>query len=455
MDIHHTINYLQTLFPDIRQLPEKKIQAFISQEILKSPYPRVDHQKVHQLMGKNYVPGLFWLRDRKEKPAYLSEESKIPFHLWLYQKFEAEADQLAKNPLLAQAIAQTGKETILTHALHILEFYDSDHIMFLDKIINQEFSDIFRRILMLILTGDSLFIFHNHREFNELGRQTVPLILECTKQYSFRDRLFQSVAGGIIGLNIKEEKISTAPISLKNNFSLNQTTIPELCDKIEVCIHDPRKIAIDCYNEYYNEVINGKNVTVAWMTDDYIQTIFELKFIEEQMTYNLSLTFTLIPRYDSYSNDASYADVMDMLRLPVLERLHQYYRSGRFYVCRNGMDISTFDGYRMSEEVYRLLNHADIVVISGARAYEMSQGMDKIVYYTGIVVCKSYTESITGFSKDSGQLIFLRQGKKEHSFENFAKRAERKMHTDDGLIPVAGKTAREYYEEKYKRQSTL
>lgn len=436
-------------------MTENETQAFIIQEILKSPYPRADRQKVRRLMGKNYIPGLFWLRDRKERPAYLFEESQISLHRWLYQKLETETDQLAKSPALANAIKNTGKRTILTYALDILRFYDSDHIMFLDKIINQEYSDIFRRILMLILTGNSLSIFHNHKEFNELGRQTAPVILENTRRYPLRDRLFQSVASGIIGMNIKEEKISTAPISLKNNFCLTHTAIPQLCDQIEACIRNPRKIAIDCYNEYSSEVINGKNVSVAWMTDDYIQTIFELKFIEEQMTYNLSLSFTLIPRYDSYSNDASYEDVMDMLRLPVLHQLCQYYHSGRFRVCRDGMDISTFDGYRMSEEVYHILNDADIVVISGARAYEMSQGMDKIVYYTGIVVCKSYTESITGFSKDLGQLIFLRQGKKEHSFENFAERAKRKMHTDNGLIPVAGKTAKEYYEEKYKKQGTL
>ena len=205
-------------------------------------------------------------------------------------------------------------------------------------------------------------------------------------------------------MDIKEENISTAPVSLDSSFSLNQGSVSELSDQLERYIGNPNKIGIDCFSQYDSEVIKGRNKKIVWITDDYIQTVFELKLIEEQMRFNESLIFTLIPRYDSYANDASYDDVMGMLDFDILSLLHTYYRQKRFCVCRDGMDISTFDGYRLSEEAYAAIAEADIVVLSGARAYEMSQGMNKTVYYTGIAVCKGYTESITGFSKESGKL---------------------------------------------------
>ena len=404
--------------------------------------------------GTDYIPGLFWVRARREKPDFLLHESETALDQWLLGKLAGELEQLSKSKNLSETIQKTGKEAILSHAVNILMFVGGNDVPFLDKIINQEYSDLFRRIFMLILTGNSLSIYNNHKQFNELGRRIVPLILEKTRRYDFRDRLYQSIASGLIGMDIKEENISTAPVSLDSSFSLNQGSVSELSDQLERYIGNPNKIGIDCFSQYDSEVIKGRNKKIVWITDDYIQTVFELKLIEEQMRFNESLIFTLIPRYDSYANDASYDDVMGMLDFDILSLLHTYYRQKRFCVCRDGMDISTFDGYRLSEEAYAAIAEADIVVLSGARAYEMSQGMNKTVYYTGIAVCKGYTESITGFSKESGKLIFLRQDKGEHSFSEFAKRATRRMKTENGFIPVAGKTAREYYEEKYGKNET-
>lgn len=449
MDKSQTIKYLKGFFQEIEDMTEFEMQEFIINEILKMPYRSVDRKKVQKIMGNNYVPGLFWIRDRRANPAFLLEESEIDLDEWIHRKLDVEIDQLYKSEELSEKIKKLGKEKVISHAKNVLMFLDCDNNSLIDKIINQEYSDIFRRILMLILTGNSLYIFNNNEKFNELGKNIVPLILENTQEYDFRNRLFQSIASGLIGMDIKESNISTAPISLDNNFYIEENNVFEMTNLIEGYINDKDKIGIDCFEQYFEEVINGKALKMAWITDDYIETIFELKFIEEQLKYNASITFTLIPRYDSYSNDASYNDIMEMLSLNILTELNKYYANGRFRVCRNGMDISTFDGNRMSEEVYEIIDTADVVVISGARAYEMSQGMNKIVYYTGIAVCKGYTESITGFSKNSGKLIFLRQDKGERSFEDFSRRATRRMETEKGTIPVAGKTAIEYYYERY------
>lgn len=61
-----------------------------------------------------------------------------------------------------------------------------------------------------------------------------------------------------------------------------------------------------------------------------------------------------------------------MLELDELQELSEYYKIGKFNICRNGMDISTVNFYRMSSELYNIVREADIFVISGARAFEMT-----------------------------------------------------------------------------------
>ena len=282
----------------------------------------------------------------------------------------------------------------------------------------------------------------------------MPQIIRITKHYNFRERLFQSIASGMIGMDIKESNISTAPLSLESSLSITENNVSQIVDQLNAYISNTSKIGIDCFQDYYNEVILGHNLHVTWFTDDYIETIFEMKFIEEQMDFNKTLSFTVVPRYDSYSNDASYYDILDFLELDELKGLKKYYKTGRFNVCRDGMDISTIDFYRMSYELYKIMQISDICVISGARAFEMTQGLKKDVFYTGIAVCKSYTESITGFSRNSGKLIFLHQSIGERSFDGFKDRAWRRIQDDNETIPVARITAKEYYKEKYNGKQT-
>lgn len=441
------LNYLKRFIPKFKDLNNREIENYVIEIIMGTPYERASINQVYDIVQLDYYPGLFQMSERNEAPAFLLEENEVPFEKWLSQKFRSEIEQLCKSESLAKKINKVGGEKLIQFCKEILEFKSEKNDYFVDLIVNQEYSDIFRRIIMFLITGTPFFIYNNHLSFNEIGKKIAPLILKRTEAYCLRDRLYQSIASGMIGMDIKEKNISTAPISLNSSLCLDGKSIDEIVDGLDKYIHN-NKIGIDCFEQYYNEVICGENINVVWFTDDYIETIFEMKFIEEQISINDTLTFTLVPRYDSYSNDASYNDICDMLELDELQNLKKYHRIGKFNICRNGMDISTVDFFRMSFELYDIVRRADICVISGARAFEMTQGLKKVVYYTGIAVCKSYTESITGFSRKSGKLIFLRQDVGEHSFRGFRDRAWRKIEDDNEIINVAKITAREYYAEK-------
>lgn len=444
--------YLKTIFPQISELKEKEMEEFVIQEIFKSPYQRASVQQIYNIIKEDYYPGLFQMSIRKIKPAFLLEETQCSYEKWLDLKLESEINQLYLDDNLACTINRIGKDTLLYYCKNILDFKNKNDTLFADLVVNQEYSDIFRRMLMLLLTGNSLYIFNNHKHFNELGRIIAPKILEMTSSYKLKDRLVQSIASGLIGMDIKENHISTAPIGKNISLVLKENETNQLLKQLEFYKNNPEMIGIDCFEQYYNEVICGQNLHVVWFTDDYIETIFEMKFIEEQLYYNKTLTFTLVPRFDSYSNDASYKDVLEMLEIKELNKLKNYYSSDRFRICRNGMDISSVNFLRMSIELYDIISSADICVISGARAFEMTQGIKKTVYYTGIAVCKSYTESITGFSRHSGKLVFLRQESGDCSFIGFEDRAYRKLQDGDHTISASKITAKEYYNMRYKNE---
>lgn len=450
----NVLTYLKEFLPQLKVLNNSEIENYVIEMVMGTPYDRASLDQIYDIVSLDYYPGLFQMSERKEAPAFLLEENKVPFEKWLSQKFSSEIAQLCQSELLASKINDIGIETLIQYCIGILKFRNSQNDFFIDLIINQEYSDIFRRIIMFLIMGTPFYIYNNHLSFNKLGKKIAPLILKRTEDYCLRERLFQSIASGMIGMDIKERNISTAPISLKSNLALDGQSVIEITERLDKYIHSINKIGIDCFEQYYDEVICGENLSIVWFTDDYIESIFEMKFIEEQLSINETLSFTLIPRYDSYSNDASYNDIFEMLELDELKKLRKYYKTGRFNICKNGMDISTIDFYRMSSELYNIVREADICVISGARAFEMTQGVKKVIYYTGIAVCKSYTESIIGFSRNSGKLVFLRQGVGERSFEGFRDRAWRKIQDDNEIINVAKVTAKEYYMEKKNDKQT-
>jgi len=87
-------------------------------------------------------------------------------------------------------------------------------------------------------------------------------------------------------------------------------------------------MAIDYWEDYETQVLQAKSPKLIVFTDDYIETIFDLKFVERQLDYNSNLRVCLIPRARRYGNDASYTDVIRLLEEPVFRSLKRQRESG-------------------------------------------------------------------------------------------------------------------------------
>ncbi len=183
---------------------------------------------------------------------------------------------------------------------------------------------------------------------------------------------------------------------------------------------------------------------MVYFTDDYIETIFDLKCLERQLEHNEYLTIHLVPRAHYYGNDASYEDIMELMCEEVFSKLGRFYETRRFTVCREGPHMGTFYKETISREVAELFRNSDVVVVKGSRPYETMQGIRKPAYFS-MAVCREFCESITGVDERSGAPVFIRQDPGVASFTDFRHRVDRMHIFEDGKVAgLARMTAMDY-----------
>ncbi len=425
----------------------------VIREIQRTPYPLMTQQQADALLCADYDPGTFGISERMEQPDFLFDEPQQSFFDWFHCAISGELKQLKRIEHFRLRLEKYGEEALIEDAWGILYFRDEQGRIFAEQIPNQEYSDTFRRIILFLLYEDPNYEINTYTEFNRLGKRLVPAVLEWG-QYSLRDRLIQSISSGLIGMDIKDELAATSPLSRSKIIPLGG---PETDDEKREHMFQALDVAVrrgifdvDSWDAFEKKVVHSsKACSLCWFTDDYIPTMFEMKFMEELLCANHQVDISIIPRVQSYSNDASWRDVEDLLSLPVFSKLAEFQHSGRFRVCRSGMAGGTFHGRKLSRECADIVLACDYVVIAGARSYEMGQGIRKPIFFTGIAVCRAYSETVTGICRDDGGIVFLEQFPAAKSFAGFRERAVRRKYCPihDRWFPVASRTAIDYCAE--------
>ena len=425
-------------------------EAEIISLIMSSPYKRLSKNQYDKICTEYYYPGTFSVGDRIRGCDFLFDEKQQSFFDWFHGVVNNEIIQLCRVTNFKNRLNEYGKASLILDAYNILFFCVDENAIFADLIPNQEYSDLFRRILLFLLFGDPNYEINPCESFKQLGYDLIPKVLE-RGEYTLKQRLCQSIYSGLIGMDIKDELVVNSPLSEEKIIRLktNETT-NEKIDRIFMAldrIAEPAIIDVDSWSAFENRVVFACEPTkICWFTDDYIPTMFEMKFIEELLMSNCNIFMTIIPRVQSYSNDASFKDVEEILSLPTFNLLRDLKKQGRFGVCRQGLDMGTFDGNRLSNECANIVLKCDYVVISGARSYETGQGIKKNCFFTGIAICRSYTETVTGVCKDDGAIFFLEQKACERSFNGFKGRLHNRKYCKlhNRWFPVADYTSLDY-----------
>jgi hypothetical protein len=122
---------------------------------------------------------------------------------------------------------------------------------------------------------------------------------------------------------------------------------------------------------------------------------------------------------------------------------------GRLQVRGDGQTLGYVDGWTLSRGVYQAVACADIVYVKGARSHEALRGLRKPTYF-GIVICREFSESVTGVCADSGSVTLFRQDSGDHSFSGFRRRHLRPIAWPSGRVGwLASETVLEYRRAKH------
>ena len=431
----------------------QNLDSKVIKDILAIPEDVADQDEIIELFGDEYIPGTFMISERKSRPQFILPEDNLEYITWVKNEVGMDLESIKQIKGLEVNIKKKIDENfgkIQNDVISILELQLGDGNKLKDVITHQEYPDIFRRIIAMLLTGDPETVFNTDEDSKKIGK-----IIACdiinrwdSNKRSLYDYLKASLASGLIGLDMKRHATAVSkiydnsiiPLRYGDTFSEKMFYVKKMLEK-----KMSEDMGIDFWLEYKREVLDsGREIYLASFTDDFIETIFQMKFFEKQLEYNPKLTIHVIPRYSCYGNDISYREVLELLNEQIFSNLKIFYNSGRFLVCRNGPKMGVVNGNKLSSEVASILKKSDFVEVKGARSYESLQGIRKITYF-GFAVCREISESITDINAELGQLVFIRQDPGIRSFEDFRYRTYRKCSSPSGRsYGLAKMTAKEY-----------
>jgi hypothetical protein len=339
-------------------------------------------------------------------------------------------------------------EELVSAVLKVLDFRLENHRSICESLANQQYADVLQRCMAALLTGDINHVLDTHLPGSGPGRAIALSILAAQGKPDLLGMLKQSIASGLMGIDQKGWTTGTLStflnpgisIGSQSSFSENLTSASQALSEVS-----KRSLAIDFWAEYRAEVLEPlQEFSLVVLLDDYIESIFDLAFIQEELRYQPRLSIQVVPKPRPCGVDITVADVEDLLTEPLFADLSGFRRCGRFDIFRYGPTTGTIDGRRISAEFAALLQESDGIFVKGARSFETLQGIRKPAYYA-FVVAGGFSESVTGLNREESPLVFVRAAPGVRCFENFRARSYRTSTLPSGrTIGLAEVTTLEY-----------
>ena len=375
------------------------------------------------LCCSDYEPGTFTLAEISPDASFLKEG--MSFVEWVDKTLNQEIGYLETsfpNLFKRRSIAETKELTkkVLTmngpigRTLH-------------QEIWFQEYSDILRRIILMVTINNpdlEIDIYPNLTTKRKKIAFDILKQLEETKHPNLQEWLFISIAAGLMGVDEKSNHAATSDIVRTHVISLQgadeqPTAVRNICDQLWQTANT--KVRIDATNIFLETLRTSswRTFRIVSFPDDYLESIFLLKFYTELLREFPHIEIDCVPRSIRCGNDATWQDIEDFQgKFPGLAK------NPRFRIHRGGPKLGTVNLLKLEHSVMDLLEIADIVDARGARNYEMMQGINRDAYF-GFMVCREFSEAVTGLFAEDTPLVFLRQPAGEKSFTGFRRRSER------------------------------
>lgn len=382
------------------------------------------------LSSESFQPISFTIGDRLHNEPYLHEAEK-DFDSWCNELIIDQLQRISDSEEIEFKNIEKITSIIRNNLNNFLE-YDIDGIKVQEKIWNQEFIDILRRIIGFSITGNPNENLQTHKAFNKLAKKLLPRVIDRFRQERFdlSTLLKLTIVSGLSGLDLKgsgsaSSSFSELGILMESYFDMS------LEESIQV-YYGELKRRLNCPTPVFHwrrfqEQISAdrEKVKIAWFADDYIETFFDLLFIDNLLDRCPNIIITIIPRNDSYGNDASYSDVVDLLNLEVFNNLSSNKNKLRLSICRHGPSMGAINLRKLSTKVVDNIKEANFVIIKGCRAHEMIQGGLNKPSFSMYVVTRETSESVAGYDARECPLLFFYLSPGEYAFYGFKDRQSR------------------------------
>ncbi|HPS37346.1 MAG TPA: response regulator, partial [Candidatus Omnitrophota bacterium] len=438
-------------------LDEASAGAMI-ESIMNPLIPPASPQKIGQLFDPDFVPGTFMVGERLHRPPFLAASDNQNLRKWVGIQIAAElvrwrkaadkesdpAERLRYNKIL-EFVGDKEREwgIPLGDAVFLLLFLrDGSGKRFMDMIPAQIYQDVFTRAMSKLTSHHTYNSPYSDKDFNEKIGKVIETILPRMENLSIEQLFRYSIAAGALGLDLKS---SSSAASITNTTNIIPYYVPGESDRARserilrvLGEKAARPLAIDFWPDFEAQFIKSKTPkTLVVFHDDYGEAQLDLLFILKMLQENPLLKVISVPRHAvagwiRVGNDAHDMDFINkFLTMPSLAPLSRIMaEEGRYQISRSGPLWGAVNGREFSEEVADLVLNSDAILVQGARSYETLQGINKTAYFA-FMVCREFSESVTGVDAFTGDSVFIKQNPGLLSFQGF-----RERHTRS--IPLAG-----------------
>jgi SAM-dependent methyltransferase/uncharacterized protein with ATP-grasp and redox domains len=306
-----------------------------------------------------------------------------------------------------------------------------------DTTFNQEFVDIIRRVTAYTIYGDTEKILYTAEIFNQLADRLMPHIIQkvIDNKTDFKTLFLLSVASGISGLDLKGAPAAASPyantgIAMKQYLNMDDfAAATDYFDKLFEVVASS-KTPVFAWNDFLLDIRQGHKL--VWMTDDYIESHFDLLLIAKILEENEHICVEIIPKNGVYGNDLSALQLENLLNSLFPEKLKPHLNSGRLSVNHFGPRMGAANIRKLSNEHTQSLRLADIIVLKGCRIHEMLQGSLNLNSYSAFIVSRTFSEITTGLNSKEIPIVLIHLKPNEYAFWGMSPKNAKTSQLSDG-----------------------
>ncbi len=399
--------------------------------------------------GPERLPGTLPIGARKTHPHLFQDSldaDLVGYESWLYPELDRSLQALmaAKS---AYPLSPTSCRRIQREAARILELPAAPGLPLHQAIPQQLYQDIFLRLLSQVMAGSAaLAQVHCYRAFNSLCLRLGDRLLWQMERQGWLNpkrpdipRLIQvAVLSGYLGINLKSsasaasdllnrELVPVPPDWVADMAAVRAVSPADLGWIAKSLIHlvyQPQGgFALESLESYFQEVVETREPSLlVFFSDDYLESLIDLKRFEAILEQNPRLNLLFIPRAGRYGNDLAFADLSEILDPKRFKGIARLARAGRIRFSRHGPRAGCIDPRDINAALIQEMeamgkDRRIILETKGCRNFEILRGGLPLPWYAAFNCNRALSIRTVGAD---GPPVFLRIPPGLKGYQGFA-----------------------------------